>query len=149
MPIVTTAINENRAYAVQLGVELSLVEGCDDVTVEVDSLRLIQVLSNLLSNACKFAPAGTSVAVRVSRSDDHVRIAVRDHGPGVPEAFRELAFEKFSQADGSDTRARGGTGLGLAISKELVEHMGGSIGYEPADGRGSVFFVNLPIASGW
>jgi signal transduction histidine kinase len=75
-------------------------------------------------------------------------MAVRDRGPGVPEAFRELAFEKFSQADGSDTRASGGTGLGLAISKELVEHMGGSIGYEPGEGGGAVFFVDLPLASG-
>ena len=147
MPIVSTAINENQAYAVQHGVELSLVERCDDVTVEVDSLRLVQVLSNLLSNACKFAPAGTTVDVRVSRRDDRVRVAVRDRGPGLPEAFRDLAFEKFSQADGSDARARGGTGLGLAISKELVEHMGGSIGYEHAEGGGAVFFVDLPLAS--
>jgi PAS domain S-box-containing protein len=148
MPIVATAINENQAYAGQHGVELSLVERCDDVTVEVDSLRLIQVLSNLLSNACKFAPAGTTVDVRVSRRDDSVRMAVRDRGPGLPEAFRDVAFEKFSQADGSDARARGGTGLGLAISKELVEHMGGSIGYEQAEGGGAVFFVDLPLASG-
>ena len=147
MPIVTRAINENQTYAGQHDVRLSLVEGCDGAMVEVDSLRLIQVLSNLLSNACKFTPAGTSVDVHVSSSDDRVRIAVRDHGPGVPEAFRDIIFEKFSQADGSDTRASGGTGLGLAISKELMEHMGGSIGYEPAQGRGTVFFVDLPLAS--
>ena len=146
MPIVTTAINENLTYADQHDVRLSLVEGCDGAMVEVDSLRLIQVLSNLLSNACKFSPAGTSVDIHVSRTDDRVHIAVRDHGPGVPETFRNLVFEKFWQGDGSDTRTSGGTGLGLAISKELVEHMGGSIGYEPADGQGTVFFVDLPLA---
>lgn len=148
MPIVATAVNENQMFAGQHGVRLALVEECDDVLVEVDSLRLIQVLSNLLSNACKFAPADTSVDVHVARRDDRVRIDVRDHGPGVPEAFRDMVFEKFSQADGSDTRASGGTGLGLAISKELVEHMGGRIGYEPAEGGGALFFVDLPHTSG-
>ena len=76
-----------------------------------------------------------------------MRICVSDRGPGIPESFRDVVFEKFSQADASDTRASGGTGLGLAISKELVERMGGTIGYESTEGHGATFFVDLPIAS--
>jgi signal transduction histidine kinase len=72
-----------------------------------------------------------------------VRISVSDRGPGIPESFRDAIFEKFSQADASDTRTRGGTGLGLAISKVLVERMGGTIGYESTEGHGATFFVDL------
>ena len=77
------------------------------------------------------------------------RVEVRDHGPGIPDAFRGRIFEKFSQADASDSRLRGGTGLGLAISKELVERMGGSIGYESEHGAGATFYFDLPIAAEW
>jgi PAS domain S-box-containing protein len=143
MPIVELAVNENQTYADKYGMRLCLGQRCDDVLVHVDSLRLMQVMSNLLSNACKFAPAGTSVDV----GDATARICVSDRGPGIPESFREIIFEKFSRADSSDTRASGGTGLGLAISKELVERMGGTIGYESDEGRGATFFVDLPIAS--
>jgi PAS domain S-box-containing protein len=148
MPIVATAVRENQTYASRYGVHLSVVERCEDAVVEVDSLRLMQVLSNLLSNACKFSPAEASVHVRVVGRDGCVRISVSDHGPGIPEAFREIIFEKFSQADGSDARAGSGTGLGLAISKELIERMGGTIGFESTEGHGATFYVDLPMAPG-
>ncbi len=126
---------------------MALAEPRDDALVDVDSLRLTQVMSNLLSNSCKFAPAGSSVDVTIQRSDDTVRICVADHGPGIPESFRDVIFEKFSQVDSSDSRSNAGTGLGLAISKELVERMGGMIGYESTENVGTTFFVDLPIAS--
>jgi signal transduction histidine kinase len=134
-------------------VRLVLAERCDGVHVDVDSLRLTQVKSNLLSNACKFAPKGTSVDVRVTDITDPddayemVRISVRDAGPGILDSFRGDIFEKFSQADGSDARASGGTGLGLAISKELVERLGGCIWFESTEGQGATFVVDLPAFS--
>jgi signal transduction histidine kinase len=76
--------------------------------------------------------------------DSGTRISVADRGPGVPDAFREQIFHKFSQADASDTRSVGGTGLGLAISKELVERMGGRLGYDSVEGYGATFYVDLP-----
>ncbi|MCO5761986.1 MAG: ATP-binding protein, partial [Chromatiaceae bacterium] len=109
-----------------------------------DGQRFQQVLSNFLSNAVKFSPPDSPVTVRLERVDDRVRVAVTDQGPGIPDDFRDRIFQKFSQADASDTRARGGTGLGLAITKELAERMGGSVGFESAPGQGATFFVEFP-----
>jgi signal transduction histidine kinase len=71
-------------------------------------------------------------------------IDVEDFGHGIPEEFRDRIFEKFSQADASSTRQQGGTGLGLAITRELVQRMGGSIGFESRVGEGTCFRVRLP-----
>jgi CheY-like chemotaxis protein len=112
--------------------------------VEVDSDRLIQVLTNLLSNAAKFSPKGEVVTVSVGRSEGRFRIAVSDRGPGIPPEFRDRIFQKFSQADSSDRRAKGGTGLGLSISKAIVENHGGSLSFSTETGKGSTFFIDLP-----
>ena len=144
MHLIDLAIKQNQPYADKFGVSLRVVERCEGVRVDVDSLRLMQVMSNLLSNACKFSPPGSAVDVVVCRIEETVRVSVTDRGPGIPDAFRDVMFEKFSQADGSDTRTRGGTGLGLAISKELIERMGGGIGFESTVGVGSTFFFDLP-----
>jgi len=143
MPIVELAISDNQPFAAKHGVEIELVQRYDSAMVDVDSLRLVQVLSNLLSNSCKFAPVGSRVEVIVSDTGDVVRVAVSDRGPGIPESFRDVIFEKFSQADSSDSRSSGGTGLGLAIAKELVERQGGTIGYDSTAG-GTTFFVDFP-----
>ena len=104
------------------------------------------MLANLLSNAAKFSKPGTDVEVAVTVRDGMVRIAVEDRGPGITPEFQSRIFQKFSQADGSDTRAKAGTGLGLAISRALVERMNGRIGYTTQVGVGSVFHVELPLA---
>ena len=147
MPIVDRAIEENQSYADNYGVEIIGAERADGVLVDVDVLRLQQVLANLMSNAAKFSPARGIVQVRVVDLADRVRIEVVDQGRGVPEEFRPSLFTKFSQADSSDTRRVGGTGLGLAISKELVERMGGSIGCESQEQLGSTFYFELPVTT--
>ena len=123
-----------------------MLDDSSGAEVRIDASRLTQVLSNFLSNAIKFSPANERVDVAARLHEGDLRIEVRDRGPGVPAEFRDRIFQKFSQADSSDTRKLGGTGLGLAISKELVERMGGKIGFESEKGAGALFFCTFPLA---
>lgn len=134
----------HQGFARQLNVNLLHSEGPEQFVL-ADTLRLQQVLSNLLSNALKFSPAHATVQLYSETADDRVRILVSDQGPGIPAEFSARIFEKFSQVDSSDRRQKGGTGLGLAISKELIERMGGSIGFVSDQEKGSVFWVELPL----
>jgi signal transduction histidine kinase/HAMP domain-containing protein len=109
-----------------------------------DERRLTQVLLNLVGNAIKFTDAG-EVMIRASASNGAFNVAVRDTGPGIPEADQGKIFEEFQQADSSITRKKGGTGLGLAISKRIIDMHGGKIWVESLLGRGSTFCFTLPI----
>jgi signal transduction histidine kinase len=144
-PLLERAAALNTPYADKFDVRLELGQPLPDATVSGDADRLLQVMANLISNAVKFSPAGAVVAVTAEVRDGAARVAVADAGPGVPEEFRGRIFEKFAQADGSDTRRKGGTGLGLSICRAIVERMGGTIGYESAPGRGTVFYFDLPL----
>jgi signal transduction histidine kinase len=144
MRLVERAVVDNQAYATRFGATIEIRSWIDDAVVLVDSVRFIQVMSNLLSNAAKYSPSGGVVSVDVQSDDDDITVEISDDGPGVPEDFRERIFDKFVQADATDSRARAGTGLGLAISKELVERMGGTIGYRAHAGTGSTFWFSLP-----
>lgn len=145
LPLIEQSISDNQSYAEQHGVRLHLTETRDEIQVTIDAQRLQQVLANLLSNAAKFSPKGEKVTVTMSTHGDTVRVSVRDRGPGIPTGFRERIFEKFSQADSSDTRQKGGSGLGLAISRNLVECMGGTIDFDSKDGEGAIFYFEFPI----
>lgn len=145
MPLVEQSIEANRAYAEDRRVSFLLSSRVEDAVACVDAKRFLQVMANLLSNAAKFSPENGQVEVAVTRLNDHVRVAVRDHGPGIPAGFRDRIFEKFSQADASDTRQKGGSGLGLAITRELVQRMAGQIGFDSIKGAGATFHVDLPL----
>lgn len=144
-PLLQQALAANEGFAAHHGVRLRLRAPDVPVQARIDSDRLMQVMTNLLSNAVKFSPAGSTVEVMLSRTARQLRIEVSDQGPGIPEAFRNRIFQKFSQADSSDTRQKGGSGLGLNISRGLIESMGGSIGFNHnAGGAGTTFFFELP-----
>lgn len=139
------SIDGVQGYADGLKVSLTLVEG-DPTPVRGDADRLIQVITNLLSNAAKFSPEDGEVRVIVDPDTRIARLSVRDEGPGIPDDFRSRIFSKFAQADGSDTRAKGGTGLGLAIAREIAERHGGRLWFESAEGEGATFHLDLPLA---
>lgn len=142
--LIEQAVDDNRAYADSFGVGVRLEPGSAEAMVNTDPDRLTQVVTNLLSNAIKFSPPGGEVAVSIKHRGGQVRIAVRDHGHGIPDSFRLRVFEKFAQADGSDSRRKGGTGLGLSIVKEIMDRLQGNVGFESAAGGGSIFYVDLP-----
>lgn len=109
-----------------------------------DSVRLTQVIENLLSNARKYSPDGGTVAVQVTASDADIHVSVKDEGIGMTPDEQEHLFEKFYRANASNT-ATNGTGLGLSISKLIVELHGGAIWAESEPGRGSTFHFTLPL----
>lgn len=144
MRVVETAIEANRAYVESLNLGIGIDPDSVDCKASLDPDRMSQVLTNLISNAAKFSPPGEVVMLRVAPWNKMVRISVIDHGPGIPAEFHSRMFERFAQADASDSRRRGGTGLGLNIVKSIVEQHGGFVDYETAKGSGTTFHVMLP-----
>ncbi len=114
-----------------------------------DPARLQQIINNLISNSIKFTEEGyVRIDVNSNRNENgepEIHIYVEDTGIGIPEDKQEVIFQKFTQADVSTTRKYGGTGLGLSICKELIEEMGGTIGVDSVEGKGTTFYVKIPI----
>lgn len=149
LSIVNQSIDANAAYAAQYHVKFVLNNTLrEDLRVNVDAQRLQQVLANFLSNAAKFSPPNEFVELRIENIFNNVRVLVIDKGQGISDEFRSRIFQKFSQADSSDSRQKGGTGLGLAICKEIIERMGGRIGFFSESGKGSQFYFDLPTEEG-
>jgi PAS domain S-box-containing protein len=144
-PFLASALEINAGYAERYHTRYQLETPVPAATIQTDRDRLLQVLTNLLSNAAKFSPPGETVSVSAEPHGGRIRISVTDRGPGVPEEFRPRIFGKFAQADTPDAAKKGGTGLGLAISKALVEAMNGRIGYESRVGAGATFYIEVPV----
>lgn len=117
------------------------------LTIQADRDRLAQILGNYLSNAIRYSPDGSAIAVSARRGEGEVTVAVRDHGPGLTPEQRDHVFERFYRIDPSRSRALGGSGIGLAIVRALVDAMGGRAWAESdGPGTGSTFSVSLPSA---
>ena len=147
MPLIEQSVEINRSYVGARNVNLAISSDIADLYVDVDSQRLLQVMSNLLSNAIKFSPDNGTVDVSITTFGDSVRVSVTDAGQGIPAEFQNRIFQKFSQADSSDTRKKGGSGLGLAITKELVERMNGTIGFSSSVDQGTSFYFDFLTGS--
>jgi len=145
--LIEEAIAANEGYGTEYGISFVFENTDSGLQVLGDKSRLTQVLSNLMSNAAKFSPKGEQVKLSAVRRGDTVSISVEDKGVGIPKDFRDSLFEKFTQADSSDTRQKGGTGLGLSITKAIIDEHGGSINFTSKEGKGSTFFVTLPVSS--
>lgn len=116
--------------------------------IKCDDGRLKQILNNLLGNAVKFTEPGGTVELHVKFDDDHITFKVKDDGIGIDKDKAHLLFKPFSQAEQSITRKYGGSGLGLSISKNLVELLGGKIGFTSEKGHGSEFYFYIPFVKG-
>jgi signal transduction histidine kinase len=145
--LIRNTVHSFEAYAHKLDVRVEIESPEVGILALVDEDRFAQVLFNLLSNAVKFSPAGGTVKVSTRPSGQSVRVSVQDFGPGIPLEFRSRIFQRFSQADASSTRKVGGAGLGLHISRQIVEGMGGQLGFESEVGQGTTFWVQLPVPS--
>jgi PAS domain S-box-containing protein len=114
--------------------------------VAADEGKLRQVIANLVDNAVRYSPEGGGIEITLEPADRNLRLAIADRGLGIPAGERERIFEKFYRLDPDMSRGIGGTGLGLYICRELVRRVQGRIWVEPNDGRGSVFYVEIPFA---
>lgn len=126
---------------------LDMVLKSTPLTVLGDPNRLAQVVGNLLSNAIKYSPEGGTVHVLAERDDGMVRVTVRDEGLGIPDDQQERVFVKFFRGD-APASGIPGSGLGLTIARSVVEAHGGRMSFESGRGKGSVFWLELPIAAG-
>jgi len=143
--LVAEAIEANEGYGASYGVTLESAGADTPVMVSGDRDRLMQVMSNLISNAIKFSDKGAPVLVSLETQGDHARISVKDTGAGIPEAAQATIFDKFTQADSSDQRQKGGTGLGLNIVRQMVKAHGGKIDFVSQEGKGTTFFFELEL----
>jgi PAS domain S-box-containing protein len=146
--LVQRAIDAHQGFAATHRTRFVLSDSLPAGEVLVDGDRLTQVLTNLLSNAAKFSPAEQPVDVSVTRTATRFRVSVRDRGPGIPEEFRARMFQRFAQADASDTKLKGGTGLGLSISRAIIDQLHGTIDYAPMLDGGTAFYFELPALAG-
>jgi two-component system phosphate regulon sensor histidine kinase PhoR len=136
-----------RERADKKGVRLKVDLPRDLPALTTDQRALEQVVSNLVDNAVKYCPSGSSVTLSAEKSDGSVKVVVRDTGPGIDPKHVPRLFERFYRVDAGRSREIGGTGLGLSIVKHLVEAMGGQVTVDSAVGHGSSFSVTLPQLS--
>jgi signal transduction histidine kinase len=123
---------------------LTLASAGDELIVYADRDRLVRVLINLVGNAIKFSPSGTSITVSCAEDEKSVNIRVIDEGRGIPATAILHVFDRFKQVERADAREKGGSGLGLAICKAIIEAHGGQIGVHSAVGKGSTFWFTIP-----
>ena len=111
--------------------------------------KLVQVVTNLMSNAVKFTPEEGRIDIKgeviAEDNKEYVRVSVSDTGSGIPEDQVEKVFEKFHQVDSLETKKKVGTGLGLSICREIMKHHEGRIWAESELGKGSTFYFTLPV----
>jgi signal transduction histidine kinase len=143
--ILTSVASTGRVLLGDKQVRIDMVTEDNLPLMQVDRQRILQILLNIMSNACKFTQSGT-ITVNTRRAGDEVTISVADTGPGIPEEDQKMVFEAFKQTQ-TGLRQGGGTGLGMPIAKSLAEAHGGRMWLESAAGKGTTFFLVLPIKS--
>ena len=142
MEFLDDAVKATETYAQQYKVKFKITQQIENEYLLGDRQRLMQVMYNLLSNAAKFSENESTVEVAASLDNDKVVISITDFGEGIPEDFQAKVFERFTQADATDSRQIGGSGLGLSISKVIVDKHHGKIDFSTSN-KGTTFRVWL------
>ena len=143
--VVTTAVENCQVYAEKLGVSYAVHIPQEPMITLTDGARVTQILNNLISNAAKFTSAGDVVEVRLTRISERARIEVTDHGIGIPADLQPDIFTPFHQINPGTTGANKSSGLGLSITKQLIDLLGGKVGFTSVEGDGSVFWIELDL----
>jgi PAS domain S-box-containing protein len=141
--LITAAVNEIQGIADKAQIKLSI--STTEAELQGDRDRIVQTLTNLISNAIKFSPVGSTISIKVIRNSQHIQFTIQDQGRGIPPEKLEMIFERFQQVDSSDSRNHEGTGLGLSICHSIVSHHGGTIWVDSILGQGSSFHFTLPL----
>lgn len=115
-----------------------------DLWVEIDTDKFMEVIDNIINNAIKYSPDGGTITCRLLETNNHVILSISDQGLGIPKKALSHVFDRFYRVDKARSRAQGGTGLGLAISKEVIEKLNGRIWVDSKEGKGSTFYISLP-----
>lgn len=144
--IVADVHHDLYGFADRVGVQLVIEQPDDPLLIDADPHRLSQALANLVSNAAKFSPSGSTVRLALKAETGSVVFRVEDKGPGVPEKFRSRLFERFAQAEHNRQLTNlPGTGLGLAITRAIMEEMGGEVRLDEDFAPGAAFELVLPL----
>ena len=143
--LVKRIVSGYQPNAGEKNIRLDVSSSITSLEIEVDPVRIEQVLSNLLRNAIRHTPEGGSIAVAIDRADNKLELSVADTGEGIEVEDLPHVFERFYRSGTSRSRKEGGTGLGLAIVKQMVETHGGNVAAESTQGKGSTFIISLPV----
>ncbi|MFH1036748.1 MAG: HAMP domain-containing sensor histidine kinase [Patescibacteria group bacterium] len=144
--LVKKVINDAGPFAKISNVEVEFVVGKNLPKFFVDPIQIKLVIDNLLNNAIRYTKGNGRVLVSLSREKNNFHLSVKDNGVGIPKEDRKYIFQKFFRAQNAPKYQTQGTGLGLYIAKSVAENSGGKIGFESEEGKGSTFWVTLPIA---
>ena len=143
--LIAESLRANAMAHQRFGLQIKC-RGVDTSTfIETDANRIIQVLTNLMSNAAKFSKPGGVVEISVTKNEEVVSVSVRDEGMGIATEDQHKIFQRFADMANSDRASKGGTGLGLSICKAIVEGLGGTINFVSEEGRGTTFTFTLPV----
>jgi CheY-like chemotaxis protein/anti-sigma regulatory factor (Ser/Thr protein kinase) len=144
---VDRAVDMARPLIAQRGHTMTVSVPQSGLIVEADGARIVQVLTNLLTNAVKYTPPGGQIALSAAAEGDRVVLTCEDTGPGIPMPLVPLLFDAFAQGPRTLDRAEGGLGLGLTLARTFTELHDGTIAYQAREQGGSRFIVTLPLAS--
>lgn len=143
--VVEEVVVANYAKGAKASKPIKLQKSAIKIIVKLDVEHIKQVLNHFISNALKYSPVGEEVLVMISADDQWAKVAVTDHGAGIPLDFQKNIFKKFAMADASSTRKLGGAGLGLSISKSIIDRHQGEVGFTSKPHEETVFYFKLPI----